>query len=251
MVADALPVAVARPVVTATVFTPASDEPRPGAWGQPPMARRIAFFDMDQTVLGAHSGFLYLRERWRQRLPTWREWLAFSLVSGIYSALNLPLSVMNVLHRLAGGDAASLRDLCQACYQEALLQHLSPRAVERLRWHEAQGDVVVLLSAATQFGVEPVARHLGVFYRCTELEVLGARLTGRTLGEVCYGDGKLRWAERIAREWIIRLEECAFYTDSYSDRRLMERVGRPVAANPDRRLRNLARSRGWEIVSFD
>ena len=122
--------------------------------------------------------------------------------------------------------------------------------MERVRWHEQQGDVVVLLSAATQFGVEPVARHLGVFYRCTELEVAGVRLTGRTLGEVCYGRGKQRWAERIAREWAIRLEDCAFYSDSYSDRGLMEQVGRPVAANPDWRLRTLARRRGWEIVAF-
>jgi HAD superfamily hydrolase (TIGR01490 family) len=235
---------------SALVFTPASPEPRPGAWGLPPTAARIAFFDMDQTVLCSHSAYLYIRERWRQRWPTWREWLAFSLVSGIYSALNLPLAVMDGFHRLAGGDAASLRDLCASCYQDVLIQYLSSAAVERVRWHEQQGDVVVLLSAATQFGVEPVARHLGVFYRCTELEVVGVRLTGRTLGEVCYGRGKIRWAERIADKWSIRLDDCAFYSDSYSDRGLMERVGRPVAANPDRRLRRFARQRGWEIVAF-
>jgi phosphoserine phosphatase len=27
-------------------------------------------------------------------------------------------------------------------------------------------------------------------------------------------------------------------------------VGRPVAANPDPRLRALARRRGWEVVTF-
>jgi HAD superfamily hydrolase (TIGR01490 family) len=250
MLAEAVPSAAPAGAGSALVFTPAAAEPRPGAWGLPPTATRIAFFDMDQTVLCSHSAYLYLRERWRQRLPTWREWLAFSLVSGIYSALNLPLFVMDGFHRLAGGDAASLRDLCASCYQDVLVQYLSPAAVERVRWHEQQGDVVVLLSAATQFGVEPVARHLGVFYRCTELEVAGVRLTGRTLGEVCYGRGKQRWAERIAREWAIRLDQCAFYSDSYSDRALMERVGRPVAANPDWRLRGLARRKGWEIVAF-
>jgi HAD superfamily hydrolase (TIGR01490 family) len=244
---------IATPAVSgsALVFTPAVPEPRPGAWGLPPKAAHIAFFDMDQTVLCAHSAYLYIRERWRQRLPTWREWLAFSLVSGIYSALNLPLFVMDGFHRLAGGDAASLRDLCASCYQDVLIQYLSPAAVERLRWHEQRGDVIVLLSAATQFGVEPVARHLGVFYRCTELEVAGVRLTGRTLGDVCYGRGKQRWAERIGREWSIQLKECSFYSDSYSDRVLMEQVGRPVAANPDRRLRALAARRGWETVIFN
>jgi len=70
------------------------------------------------------------------------------------------------------------------------------------------------------------------------------------MGEICELQGKQRWAERIAREWNIRLDGCAFYSDSYSDRGLMERVGRPVAANPDWRLRTLARRRGWEIVAF-
>src|SRR5438045_1164694 len=90
MLVEAGPNAVLAGAGSALVFTPATAEPRAGAWGQPPSARRIAFFDMDQTVLCSHSAYLYLRERWRQRLPTWREWLAFSLVSGIYSALNLP-----------------------------------------------------------------------------------------------------------------------------------------------------------------
>src|SRR5258706_8897532 len=233
---------------SALVFTPAVPEPRPGAWRLPPAATRIAFFDMDDTLLCAHSAYLYIRERWRTRFPTWREWLAFTLVSGIYSALNLPVFVMDGFHRLAGGDAASLRDLCAACYQDVLIQYVSPAALERLRWHEQRGDVVVLLSAATQFGVEPVARHLGVFYRCTELEVAGVRLTGRTLGEVCYGQGKIRWAERIAGAWSIPLADCAFYSDSYSDRGLLALVGQPVAANPDRRLRGLARRRGWPIM---
>src|SRR5437773_9029961 len=80
------------------IFTPAVPEPRPGAWRLPPTARGIAFFDMDDTLLRAHSAYLYIRERWRTRFPTGREWLAFTLVSGIYSALNLPLFVMNAFH---------------------------------------------------------------------------------------------------------------------------------------------------------
>jgi phosphoserine phosphatase len=86
----------------------------------------------------------------------------------------------------------------------------SDEAVARLRQHEQQGDTVVLLSAATQFGVAPVARYLNVAFRCTELEVANGRLTGRTLGEVCYGPGKRRWAARIAQTWGVRLDQSTF-----------------------------------------
>ena len=41
-----------------------------------------------------------------------------------------------------------------------------------------------------------------------------------------------------------------FYTDSISDLPLVERVGHPVAVNPDLRLRRLARKRGWPLEIF-
>ncbi len=49
---------------SAIVFTPASAELGPGTWGLPPSASRIAFIDMDQTVLCSHSAYLYLIEPW-------------------------------------------------------------------------------------------------------------------------------------------------------------------------------------------
>ena len=45
--------------------------------------------------------------------------------------------------------------------------------------------------------------------------------------------------------------DCSFYSDSIHDLPLLESVGHPVAANPDRRLRKEARRRGWDIVDFE
>ena len=36
--------------------------------------------------------------------------------------------------------------------------------------------------------------------------------------------------------------------DRYSDLPVLELVGHPVAVHADRRLRRLARKRGWEII---
>ncbi len=43
------------------------------------------------------------------------------------------------------------------------------------------------------------------------------------------------------------LEDATLYTDGITDLPLLMRVGRPVAVNPDLRLRRVARSRGWPI----
>ena len=46
------------------------------------------------------------------------------------------------------------------------------------------------------------------------------------------------------------LDASTAYSDSYSDVPFLEAVGHPVAVNPDRRLRRIARLRGWPTVAF-
>ena len=120
----------------------------------------------------------------------------------------------------------------------------------RAREHQSQGDVVVLLSASTQYAVRPVAEHLGIEYGCTELEIADGALTGGLVGEPCYGEGKLIWGRRIAERHGFALDECWFYTDSASDLPLAEVIGHPVAVNPDAKLKTVARKRGWPIERF-
>ena len=46
------------------------------------------------------------------------------------------------------------------------------------------------------------------------------------------------------------LHEAVFYSDSITDLPLLEQVGTPVAVCPDRRLRGVARARGWRIEEW-
>ena len=85
---------------------------------------------------------------------------------------------------------------------------------------------------------------------CTHLESRDGRLTGKVVPPVCFGPGKIVWAERFAAEYGVDLSSSYFYTDSISDLPLLERVRYPVAVNPDPRLRRLARKRGWPVERF-
>ena len=67
----------------------------------------------------------------------------------------------------------------------------------------------------------------------------------------CFPTGMLGfWARRLAAEHDLDLEASTAYSDSYSDVPFLEAVGHPVAANPDRKLRRIARERGWPVVDF-
>jgi phosphoserine phosphatase len=58
----------------------------------------------------------------------------------------------------------------------------------------------------------------------------------------------------VARLWVelgtADLSGATAYSDSVSDMPLLTAAGRPVAVNPDRRLRRQARSNGWPVLTF-
>ena len=212
----------------------------------------IAFFDMDKTLLSASSGFLYVRYLLSRRKINAREMASVLLISTQYSLnfLNFPKAMARMSRIIKGGDATAARVLSDEWFRDCLVRYIAPKAVERIRRHEQRGDIVYLLSASTQFAVAPVANHLGIPFACTKLEIVHNRFTGNVVDMHCYAEGKCYWAERITRQHKVLLQDCTFYSDSYSDHALMELIGHPVAINPDRKLAALARQNGWPVEFF-
>jgi HAD superfamily hydrolase (TIGR01490 family) len=160
--------------------------------------------------------------------------------------------IPKLLANAAGDDEATMRQTCDRWFVEDVLPHLTERGRQRVAEHQAHGHVVAIVSASTQYVVGPLTAHLGFpgQYVCTHLQSENGRLTGQVVPPPCYGAGKVVWAERFAQEHSVDLSASYFYTDSISDLPLLERVGQPVAVNPDLRLRRLARRRGWPAERF-
>lgn len=213
----------------------------------------IAFFDMDYTLLSKSSSTLYVKYLAKRRMISLREAIGVMVVTLKYSLniLDFPKATSQLSRYVRGGDAGATKSLCDEWVRSDVINHIAPKALARLRDHEQRGHSVVLISASTQFVVKPIADYLGIEYSCTELEIApNGKFSGRIVDHPCYGDGKRVWGERIASQKATPLSECWFYTDSYSDRPLMDVVGHPVAINPDSKLRNYAASKNWPIESF-
>ncbi len=119
--------------------------------------------------------------------------------------------------------------------------------------HRAKGEQVVLLTSASIYLSEQIQEELSLDgLLCNRFEVDNQGIfTGRPQGEICYGQGKLVHAQAYAKAQGAKLEDCAFYTDSMADLSVMEVVGRPVAVNPDPRLKRHAKRRGWSIEDWN
>ncbi|MCA9691616.1 MAG: HAD family hydrolase [Nannocystaceae bacterium] len=210
--------------------------------------RIAAFFDVDNTLLAINSAVAWVRHRRRTgamglyALGRSIVWLArYKLGSFDFDAVaarEVPI--------YKGVDVGRFERELAAWFDAEIAAHICPAGVERIAYHRAQGHLVALLTSGTRFSVDPLARRLGVEHvLCTELEEEGGALTGRHLPPACGGPGKVVHAERFAKAHGVDLDESFFYTDSYSDLPMLERVGKPRIINPDARLRRWARAQGW------
>jgi HAD superfamily hydrolase (TIGR01490 family) len=215
---------------------------------------QVAFFDMDRTLLTVNSGTLWVRFlRRRGEIGRWKYLRALGW------ALQYKLSVLDmdtIAERLAAdlaGDAEE--DMVAKCvywYRTEIHATIAPRARAAVEEHRARGERVLLLTSATPYIAEPLAQTLaldGII--CSRLEVEGGRFTGRMIRPICYGAGKVANAEAWAAREGVDLAGTTFYTDSYTDLPMLERVGHPVAVNPDPRLARAARRRGWPIHDWE
>jgi HAD superfamily hydrolase (TIGR01490 family) len=215
---------------------------------------RIAFFDLDRTLIAQNSGTLWVRRELRLGfIKPWQALQAAAWLTGYELGF---AGIDGVLQRaiasLAGVPERDLRERTAAFYEACVRPLYRPGARLAIEEHRRAGDSLVLLTSSSQYLAEHVARDLKLdALICNRFEVDQSGLhTGRTIGALCFGAGKLQYASDFARGRGARLEDSVFYTDSYADRPLLEAVGRPVAVNPDRRLRRLAAKRRWELLDW-
>lgn len=123
-----------------------------------------------------------------------------------------------------------------------LNQMLYQPALEELQNWKEKGARLVLLSGSPDLLVKPIARALGVGEGYgSEYAVDGE---GYLTGLKYLLDGQWKADFLKAQETLYTIA----YSDHIFDLPLLESVTWPVVVNPGRRLRKLARRRGWQIL---
>jgi len=211
--------------------------------------RTAAFFDMDRTVLRIDSGMSWMRFLYRRGELSKPELMRAVYWSLLYKAAILDME--SLATRLAadmrGSSEEAIVAKCVVWHAQDVCHQVAPAARVTIDRHRRRGDLVVLLTGATQYVAEAVSHGLAIEHTlCSRLEVADGVFTGR-LAELCFGHYKVAVAEQFAATHNIALHDSVFYSDSYNDLPMLERVGTAVAVNPDARLHHHARRAGWRI----
>lgn len=219
--------------------------------GTPGAPGTIAYFDLDRTLIAGYSVMALAWERMRSGSVPLRRVLssAGALVGYGLGRADYHHLLTITVRDLAGESEQALAELGERAFRLRMQGWIYAEARALIDAHRRVGHHIVIVTSATRFQAEPIARGLGVEdLCCTELEVLDGHVTGKALP--CFGVGKLSAAEHLAHQRQTDLAQAYFYSDSSDDLPLLEAVGRPVVVNPKLAMARLARSRGWPCLIF-
>ncbi len=213
----------------------------------------IAFFDLDRTILSINSASVVFRRMRRDGLVP--------LSDAIVTRLNMALYAWGLqdagnLIRTGAALSRGLRetdvvDWYEQLWTEEVQGTIRPGARTALEEHRAAGHRLILITSSTPFIARLAARELMLDEALAPgVRTIDGRLTGECEEPLCTGAGKIHHAGLAAERAGARLEDCVFYTDSYSDLPLLEAVGIRVVVDPDSRLRRVAVARHWPVVSW-
>jgi HAD superfamily hydrolase (TIGR01490 family) len=216
-------------------------------------SQRVALFDLDLTLLDVNTGRLWVEKEFREGKVPFGLYLLAVYWFAKYAA-GLGIDAGEVAREAMGhykgiSDAAMTQEV-EAFWNLECAHRLRPGAAAALAAHRAAGDRCVLCTASWQHIAAAARRSFALDGAiCSFIEV-GAEGTFTGAVVDAYGDGKWRRTLEWAQAEGVDLANCTFYTDSYSDMRLMQAVGTPVAVCPDSRLADAARKSGWRIEDW-
>ncbi len=180
----------------------------------------LALFDFDGTVTTGDSfkPFLYFTAS-RLRLV-----LGTAILAPMIAGYELGL-IRGTRMRAAGarvcfrGRRAAEIDELGARYSERLDALVRPEVLGKIRWHQANGDTVVVVSASLGAYLDAWCHRVGVERISTELEAEAGVLTGRYAGGDCTGPEKAR---RVRERYdLARYDVIYAYGDTAEDEELL------------------------------
>ena len=216
---------------------------------------KLTIFDLDNTILKGDSDYSWIEflinnnhvdgDFYRNK----NDYFYDQYVEGkldIHEYCEFALSTFIVLGK---EKAEKLLDIFM---KEILEPMINIYILRILHKHYEAGDTLLLASATNSILVNRIGARLEFKNIIgTDPEVKDGSITGKILGDPAIGDGKLKKVVSWMRDnGKLDFNETTFYSDSINDLPLLKSVEKPIAVNPDDRLREVSVLKGWEIVDL-
>ena len=219
--------------------------------------KRVAFFDVDNTLMQGSSLFFLSRGMYQRGFFTRRDIVAFLFANLRYQLTGKENKeeVLRVQQAacdfIKGHRVEELQTLAADVYDKFVSPALWQGTIEIAHDHLNAGEEVWLITASPREMADLIARRLGFTGALgTVAEVKDGTYTGNLDGKLLHGQQKAIAVHELARIEGIDLKNSFAYSDSHHDIPLLEAVGKPRVINPDTQLQVRALRDHWPIHDF-
>ena len=155
------------------------------------------------------------------------------------------------LRPLVANDMSVLLGLRDQFIEEKIKPIVTKVGKELIDKAHSDGKEVIIATATNDFVTRPIADIFDVSVLiATEFEIKDNAFTGRVVGTPCFRGGKLNKVTKWINDNNFDLSQASFYSDSFNDLPLLEKVKKPVIVDGDDRIREIGKKNNWECISF-
>ena len=154
------------------------------------------------------------------------------------------------LKPLTENKLSELLELRKGFIEDKIKPMMLEEAIRTVELKKIEGPVIIA-TATNSFVTRPIADLFKIKdLIATEFIIRDNEFTGEVDGIPCFREGKVKKVE----EWVeangYDLSSATFYSDSFNDLPLLEKVETAIVVDGDDKLIEQAKNNDWECISF-
>ena len=154
------------------------------------------------------------------------------------------------LKPLTENKLSELLELRKGFIEDKIKPMMLEEAIRTVEQKKIEGPVIIA-TATNSFVTRPIADLFKIKdLIATEFVIRDNEFTGEVDGIPCFREGKVKKVE----EWVeangYDLSSATFYSDSFNDLPLLEKVETAIVVDGDDKLIEQAKNNDWECISF-
>jgi len=213
---------------------------------------KLTIFDLDNTLLAGDSD-----RAWGQYIVEKKIVSDAFLVESekFYNSyyegdLDIDGFLAFCLKPLTENKLSELLELRKGFIEDKIKPMMLEEAIRTVEQKKIEGPVIIA-TATNSFVTRPIADLFKIKdLIATEFIIKDNEFTGEVDGIPCFREGKVKKVE----EWVeangYDLSSATFYSDSFNDLPLLEKVETAIVVDGDDKLIEQAKNNDWECVSF-
>jgi len=212
----------------------------------------LTIFDLDNTLLSGDSDRAWGQYIVEKKIVSDKFLLESENFYNSYYDGNLDIhSFLDFcLKPLMENEWSDLIELRKGFIENKIKPMILNKAVEAVELSKSKGPVVIA-TATNSFVTRPIADLFGIKNLiATEFIVRDNKFTGEVDGVPCFREGKVQKVEKWVKENGYNLLDATFYSDSFNDLPLLQKVKTAIVVDGDDKLIEKAKHNEWQCISF-